>query len=64
MGICQGGRFVKIACNLYEYPLDKGTARYTLVVGGQEVGRSPPALPPCHVANVPEGWGLGQSPKK
>lgn len=29
---------------------------------GAEKEAKPYDLLPCHVANVPEGWGLGQSP--
>ena len=64
MGICQGGRFVKIgADNLYEYPLDKGTARNTLVVGGQERRRS---RNPCPLprGERPRRVGFGAKPQE
>ena len=63
MGICQGGRFVKIACNLYEYPLDKGTARNTLVVGGKREGEAV-SLAPLPRGERPRRVGFGAKPQE
>ena len=45
--------------------LDFTTWKRPNAVGrGAEKKAKPYDLLPCHVANVPEGWGLGQSPNR